>query len=215
VSGSPTGWPLVGSHSRTVLSLPAASRVRPSGSWPNATAVTAPVWSLSGRILRHRRHQDRRSHADWPVAGSHSRTVASELPVASRVRPSGSWPNATALTARVWPVSGSPNGWPVAGFHSRTVSSELTVASRVRPSDSWPNATALTARGETMSGSPNGWPVVGFHSRAVPSSVPVASRVRPLGRWSNAAAIIARVWPVSGSPNHWPVAGSRSRIVPL
>ena len=73
VSGWPTGWPVAGSHSRTVCRPPVAMRV-PSGL--NATPGTAPVWPVSG------------SPTGWPVAGSHSRTVSSALPEAMRV-PSG------------------------------------------------------------------------------------------------------------------------------
>ena len=55
VSGSPTGWPVAASHSRTVLSeLPEAMRV-PSGL--NATLDTASVWPVSGWPT------------GWPVAG--------------------------------------------------------------------------------------------------------------------------------------------------
>ena len=60
--------------------------------------VTAPVWPVSG------------SPTGVPVAGSHSRTVLSSLPVASRVRPSGSGRTPPPVTAPVWPVSGSPSG---------------------------------------------------------------------------------------------------------
>ena len=77
-----------------------------------------------------------------PVAGSHNRTVPSSPPMASSTRPSGSAPNATAVTAPVWPVSGSPTGAPVTGSHNRTVPSSLPVASSTRPSGSTPNATA-------------------------------------------------------------------------
>ena len=43
----------------------------------------------------------------WPVSASHSRTVLSQLAVASRC-PSGL--NATLTTASVWPVSGGADG---------------------------------------------------------------------------------------------------------
>ena len=72
------------------------------------------------------------------MAGSHNRTVSSQLAEASSV-PSGL--NATASTSAAWPVSGSPTGFPVAGSHSRTVSSQLAEASSV---PSGLNATANT-----------------------------------------------------------------------
>ena len=134
--------------------------------------------------------------------------------MASRVRPSGSVPNATAATPPVWPVSGSPTGVPVAGSHNRTVPSSLPVASRVRPSGSVPNATAVTAPVWPVSGSPTGVPVAGSHNRTVPSQLPVASRVRPSGSAPNATAVTASVWPVSGSPTGVPVTGSHNRTVP-
>ncbi|HEX2807630.1 MAG TPA: hypothetical protein VHN80_15825, partial [Kineosporiaceae bacterium] len=65
--------------------------------------------------------------------------------MASRVRPSGNRTAATAVTARVWPVSGSPTGVPVAGSHNRTVASQPPAAIRVRPSGNRVAATAVTA----------------------------------------------------------------------
>ena len=105
------GWPVAGSHSRTVPSLPALASSRPSGE--NATLLTPPAWPS-------------RVAAGWPVAGSHSRTVPS-LPALASSRPSGE--NATLWTPPVWP-SRVAAGWPVAGSHSRTVPSPPALASR-------------------------------------------------------------------------------------
>src|SRR6476646_9552768 len=44
-----------------------------------------------------------------PVSRSHTRTVASSLPLTTTRRPSSS-PTATALTLSVWPVKGSSTG---------------------------------------------------------------------------------------------------------
>jgi hypothetical protein len=52
--------------------------------------------------------------------------VQSELPAASRVRPSAKVPKATELTGLVWPVRGWPMGVPVVGSQSRTVPSVTT-----------------------------------------------------------------------------------------
>src|SRR4029079_17322536 len=60
-------------HTRSVASLLAAARRRPSGL--NATLVTASVWPVSG-LPR-----------GWPVSAPHSRTVASSLALASRCAP--------------------------------------------------------------------------------------------------------------------------------
>ena len=77
--GAPIGWPVLLSHSRTVLSsLPETMRL-PSGL--NATLVTPCVWPISGAPM------------GWPVSASHSRTVLSSLPETMRL-PSGL--NATA-----------------------------------------------------------------------------------------------------------------------
>ena len=61
VSGSPIGWPVSASHSRTVASSLAEASRCPSGL--NATPFTAPVWPVSGAPI------------GWPVSASHSRTV--------------------------------------------------------------------------------------------------------------------------------------------
>ena len=79
------GWPVAGSHSRTVPSSLALASWRPSGE--NATARTPPVWPS-------------RVAVGWPVAGSQSRTVPSSPALASW-RPSGE--NATPFTQPVWP----------------------------------------------------------------------------------------------------------------
>jgi hypothetical protein len=68
------------------------------GHLPVATATTQLVWPVSG------------SPTGVPVARSHTRTVASWLPVTATTRPSASTVAATATTRRVWPVSGSPTG---------------------------------------------------------------------------------------------------------
>ena len=117
------GRPLAGSHSRTVLSLPALASWRPSGE--NATPLTDPAWPVEG------------GGAASPLAGSHSRTVWSPLLLASW-RPSGE--NATLRTQPSWPVR-VPRCSPVAGSHSRTSRSSLALASW-RPSGE--NATACT-----------------------------------------------------------------------
>ena len=79
------GWPVAGSHSRTVPSLPALASRRPSGE--NATERDPPVWPAGCAV-------------GWPVTGSHSRTVPSSPALASS-RPSGE--NATVLTRPAWP----------------------------------------------------------------------------------------------------------------
>src|SRR6266540_162152 len=91
-----------------------------------------PAWPMSG------------PHARFSEIGSHSRSVASLLAEASRVRPSDKGSAHTATTQLVWPTrGGSEAGTPAIGSHSRTVLSSLAEASRVRPSD---NGTAHTAR---------------------------------------------------------------------
>ena len=82
--GAPTGWPVTGTHSRTVPSPAPLASSLPSGL--NATAAVPslgpePIWTgaPTGR----------------PVAGFHSRIVPSPMPLASSV-PSGL--NATADT---------------------------------------------------------------------------------------------------------------------
>ena len=74
VRGSPIGWPVSASHSRTVPSALAEASRCPSGL--NAIPPTASVWPVSGLPI------------GWPVSASHIRTVRSKLALASRC-PSG------------------------------------------------------------------------------------------------------------------------------
>src|SRR5262249_44811162 len=93
----PTGRPVAGCHSRTMLSPSALASSVPPGL--NATAST-PYWALVAC---------RGPPAGWPVTGSHSRTVPSAPPMASV--PPGL--NATADTPPLGPEpiwSGAPAG---------------------------------------------------------------------------------------------------------
>ena len=121
------GWPVAGSHSRTVPSPPALASSLPSGA------------------ERHRGHAAAERFAErgatgWPVAGSHSRTVPSPPALASSL-PSGL--NATPATPRRRGagLEGPRAGWPVTGSHSRTVPSLPALASSL---PSGLNATAAT-----------------------------------------------------------------------
>ena len=113
-----TGWPVAGSHNRTVPSASALASSLPSGL--NAT----PFTPRPGRRCR-----PGGCATGWPVAGSHNRTVPSASALASSL-PSGL--NATPRT----PPSGAGagldralTGWPVAGSHNRTVPSASALAS--------------------------------------------------------------------------------------
>ena len=152
------GWPVAGSHSRTVPSSPALASSRPSGE--NATASTPPVWPRGWRRAGR-----------WPG------------PTAAPCRRRRRWPaaarpgeNATARPCRCGPARVAA-GWPVAGSHSRTVPSSPALASS-RPSGE--NATAVDPAGVAPRVAV-GWPVAGSHSRTVPSSPALASS-RPSGR---------------------------------
>ena len=109
---------------------------------------------------RHRVHRagvagqrGRRRGGRWPGPTAAPCRRRRRWPAASPVRR----PNATAYTAPVWPVSGSPTGAPVAGSHSRTVPSWPAVASSVaRPGRN--DATAYTAPV---------WPVSGCADRGL------------------------------------------------
>ena len=99
--GVPMGWPVAGSHNRTVPSPPALASSLPSGL--NATANTPLGAGRPGGACR----------SGWPVAGSHSRTVPSPPALASSL-PSGL--NATPFTPP-WDVAGQegadlPGRWP-------------------------------------------------------------------------------------------------------
>ncbi len=105
VSGSPSGWPVAASHSRTVPSDRGGEPV-PSGlnATPNTGAGVAVerVAEWVGRCRRPTAAPCCRAGAGQPVSVGAERHAA---------HPS------------VWPVSGAPMGWPVSAFHSRTVSS--------------------------------------------------------------------------------------------
>ena len=82
-----TGWPVAGSHNRTLPSASALASSLPSGL--NATPFTptaSPV--VSARMVR----------TGWPVAGSHNRTLPSASALASSL-PSGL--NATPITPHI------------------------------------------------------------------------------------------------------------------
>ena len=132
---------------------------------PHRAVVAAGGEPVPVGAERHTAHRvgvaGERLAEGWPVSASHSRTVLSSLPEASRC-PSGL--NATLFTASVWPVSGSPMGWPVSASHSRTVLSSLPEASRC---PSGLNATLYTVSVWPVRGWPTGWPVSASHSRTV------------------------------------------------
>src|SRR6516225_6878704 len=90
----PTGRPVAGFHSRTVLSPPALARSSPSGL--NATPNT-PHRALACRVLTRR-----------PVAGFHSRTVPSAPPQASSLplglNASARTPHRLVVLALAWRV---------------------------------------------------------------------------------------------------------------
>ena len=73
----PTGWPVAGSHSRTVPSVSALASSLPSGL--NATPFTQRTGAGDGT---------EGAPTGWPVAGFHSRTVPSLSALASSL-PSG------------------------------------------------------------------------------------------------------------------------------
>ena len=112
--GAPTGWPVAGSHSRTVPSPPALASSLPSGL--NATPDTPP-----GR---------------WPVEGRADGLAGGRVPQPHRAVAAGAGQQ-LAVGAERHPVTphralawrGAPTGRPVAGFHSRTVPSPPALAS--------------------------------------------------------------------------------------
>ena len=127
-------------------SLLAVASGCPSGL--NATAVTAPVWPVSG------------APSGWPVCGVPQPHRAVGAGGGQRC-PSGA--NATPVTAPVWPVSGGR-----AGVRSRPTAAPSGRRWR------WPagcpsgaNATPFTPSGVAGEGVAGGWPVSGSHSRTV------------------------------------------------
>ena len=94
----------------------------------------------------------------WPVLTSHTVTVWSALPDASR-RPSGL--NATPLPE---PRIGGPTGRPVSASHNCSVSFRELAETMRCPSGL--NATPDTSSPHAI-GAPTGWPVRASHNRSV------------------------------------------------
>ena len=198
LEGCPTGWPVTGSHNRTVPSLPALASSLPSGL--NATASRQPV--LAGGGLRRRAGR-------WPdptAAPCHRRR-----PLASSL-PSGL--NATPSTPPVsWSAGGGADG--LAGDRvpqpHRAVAAgagqQLAVRAERHP------VTPPSGPVVGLEGVPTGWPVTGSHSRTVPSPSALASSL-PSGlnaTPSTPTGPVVAGWRV---PTAWPVAGSHNRTVP-
>ena len=155
----------------------------------------------------------------WPVAGFHSGTVPSPLPVASSLP---SWLKTTTSDGGPDPEMGptwmsGPTGQPVAGFHSRTVPSSPVLASSL--------ASGLKAvpyappAAPSLTSTPANWAVTGSHTRAV--LLPVVSLVLPTSRLPpvlNASSVTPPLeaeaaW--MGASAGWPVTGLHSRTVPF
>ena len=222
--------PLAASHSRTVLSsLPLAS-ARPSGlkaTLHDAVLVAGELeqFLAAGRLPQPHRFVDSCRWparcpsglkatletvlwwpVNWssslPVATSHSRTVLSELPLAS-ARPSGL--KATLQTQAWWPVNWR-SSLPLATSHSRTVLSALPLASRVPVRAEGHAPDGVFVAGELAAVS---LPLAASHSRTVLSTLPLAS-ARPSGL--KATLLTEAWWPVNWRSS-LPLAVSHSRTV--
>ena len=198
--GWPAGWPVAGSHSRTVPSSPALASSRPSGE--NATAMTQPVWPsrvaaglAGGRVPQPHRpavagagQQAARPGRTPPrrpagvafqggggLAGG--RVPQPHHPVAAAA---GQQPARPGRTPRRRPSRRGLRGWRRAGRWPGPT------AAPSRRRRRWPAAArpGRTPRASTLPVWPSrvaaGWPVAGSHSRTVPSSPPLASS-RPSG----------------------------------
>src|SRR5215470_2935747 len=127
---------------------------------------------MAGRPListaSHQSHCLLRANTSCSVAASHSLTVLSAPPVASRF-PSGE--KATDMTLLECPLRVN-SSCPVTVSHSLTVLSALPVASRFPSGEKATDMTLLECPLRVNSSCP----VAAFHSLAVPSKLPVASR---------------------------------------
>ena len=221
---------MAASHSRTVLSsLPEAMRV-PSGlnatlytalgvagqrladglaggrvPQPHRLVVAAGGDARAVGAERHAGHRvrvagQRLRRSGWPVAASHSRTVLSALPEASRV-PSGL--NATLYT--VLGVAGQRLADGLAGGRVPQPHRVVGAAGGEPGAVGAERHAGHRARCGRSAAGRSGWPVAASHSRTVLSSLPEAMRV-PSGL--NATLDTASVWPVSG----WPIGLAGGRV---
>ena len=171
---------------------------------PHRVVVAAGGDARAVGAERHAVHRARcgRSAAaptGWPVAASHSRTVLSSLPEASRL-PSGL--NATLITASG--VPGRAAGRRAGRCPRPTPAPSCRRCRRRCAVPSGLNATLYTVlgvAGERLADRAGRWPR--------PTPAPSRRRCRrrcgvPSGL--NATLDTASVWPVSGWPTGWPVA---------
>ena len=182
VSGWPSGWPVAGSHSRTVPSAP------PVASDAAVRGRTPPP--PPGRCGRSAAGRGR------PVAGSHSRTVPSPPPVAST--PAVRRRHATAITGPVWPVSGWPQrpaGGRVPQPHRAVGAAGGQHRAAVRPAPSTPQHRAGVAgqrRGRAARRRPG--------PTAAPCGRPPVASTGQAAHLPPAPQNTRPVWPVSGRP---------------
>src|SRR6516162_8130251 len=189
-SRTPSDLPVVGSHSRTVLSQPPEASVFPSRE--NVTKLTSAVWPLQILFTSH-------------VVVSQSNTKPS-IPADASVLPSGE--NATPRTSLVCPLSERVS-LPVAVSQILIAVSWLVAASSLLSGE---NATATTmsrwpsktCRSLSLSAS---------QMRTVPSLLPEASNNGWFTALENARQVIVCLWPLrvaAGFSCDKPVRGARA-----
>ena len=155
------------------------------------------------------------------MAGSHNRTEASAVAVASTLRPPPMVTTVICSTSHGWRSTDRRqwrrSGRPVTGSQSRTAASSPLVANTVRPSAKDTVRIVSTTRWPVAMGLPTGWPVAGSHSRRTAPSPLVANRMRPSGSGTGATSYTSRCapleWTIHGSPTACPLMASHRRTV--